>query len=170
MDKIYFSKVKSNAIIPSKRGEDGCYDIYACLEEDGYIVINPDTIYLVPTGIASSCSSKYRFELRERGSSGTKGLSRRAGQIDSGYRNEWFFPINNTVDKPIVIIRENDINKWVQDHRVYESDYIFYPYEKAIGQIALEFVPEVEVQEIPYDELLNIKSERGLGKLGSSDK
>jgi len=36
--QIYFAKVKQNAIIPSKREEDGCYDVYACFDED-YITI-----------------------------------------------------------------------------------------------------------------------------------
>ena len=29
MDRLIFAKMKSNAVIPSKREEDGCYDIYA---------------------------------------------------------------------------------------------------------------------------------------------
>ncbi len=36
---LYWAKVKDNAIIPTKRLEDGCYDIYACIEEE--IVIKP---------------------------------------------------------------------------------------------------------------------------------
>ena len=32
--KIYFAKTKENAIIPSKRTEDGCYDLYACIDHN----------------------------------------------------------------------------------------------------------------------------------------
>ena len=41
-DDLYFAKVKPDAIIPSKRDEDGAYDLYACFDED-YMVIAPHT-------------------------------------------------------------------------------------------------------------------------------
>ncbi|HZJ99938.1 MAG TPA: hypothetical protein VFC79_08030 [Tissierellaceae bacterium] len=165
--KIYFAKVNPNAIIPSKREEDGCYDIYACFEGD-YISIPPHTIKLIPTGIASAFLSKFRFGIRERGSSGTKGLSYRAGQIDSGYRGEWFVPINNTTGKLIIIAKK----EYVEQNKFLSSckDITLYEYEKAICQVALEEVPKADIKEIPYEELLKIESERGSGMLGSSEK
>jgi dUTP pyrophosphatase len=45
-----------------------------------------------------------------------------------------------------------------------------YPYSKAIAQALVVPVPKTEVEEIPYEELQKIKSERGMGKLGSSNK
>ena len=89
---VKFAKVKPNAIIPSKRDEDMGFDIYACFDED-YMVINPHETRLIPTGIASSCDSDYGFLVFERGSTGSKGIARRCGVIDSGYRNEWFISI-----------------------------------------------------------------------------
>lgn len=167
MSNLLFAKVKPNATIPSKRDEDGCYDIYACFNED-YIEIMPGEIKLIPTGIASAFDSKYRVGVRERGSSGTKGLSFRAGQIDSGYRGEWFIPINNTSNKLIVIAKKEYIER---NAFLLESEYItVYPYEKGICQAALEQVPNVNVKEITYDALKRISSERGTGKLGSSGK
>lgn len=175
--QIYFAKVKQNAIIPNKREEDGCYDVYACFVED-FIQIDPNEIKLVPTGIASAFSSKYRVGIRERGSSGTKGLSIRAGQIDSGYRGEWFIAINNTTDRTIYIAKDeekalqHEKKYWAEDTPVEEilECITIYPYNKAICQVALEEVPQVEVKEISYDVLKNIPSERGTGKLGSSGK
>lgn len=160
---LLFAKVKPNAVIPSKRDEDGCYDVYACFDNN-HIVIEPGEIVLVPTGIASSFSSKFRISLRERGSTGTKGMSVRAGQIDSGYRGEWFVPINNTGNRAIII------SKNVTEVKEEGLISIYYPYTKAIGQAALEIVPVVNVNEVSYDELLTIKSERGTGKIGSSNK
>jgi dUTP pyrophosphatase len=49
-------------------------------------------------------------------------------------------------------------------------DSFVYPYLKAITQALVIPVPEVCIEEISYDELKNIESERGLGKLGSSNK
>ena len=182
-DPIYFAKVKPDAIIPSKREEDGCFDIYACFDEP-FICISPGEIKLIPTGIASAFDKKYRADLRERGSTGMKGLSRRSGQIDSGYRNEWFIQINNTTSKPIAIVKDMGMFEkykeqmsftvWNSDREpettFYNVEHTIYPYTKAICQMALEFVPDVDVNEIPYEELLEMKSERMLGKLGSSEK
>lgn len=181
LPKIYFSKVKPTAKIPSKREEDAGLDIYACFDESE-IVIQPNGIKLIPTGIASACSSDYVLILKERGSSGTKGMAVRCGVVDSGYRNEIFVPINNTSTKTIVITR--DVNKsykkleqeekefWGKDYHDFymEDNYVFYPSDKAIAQILIIPVPKVQIEELPYNELLEIKSERGLGQLGSTNK
>jgi dUTP pyrophosphatase len=45
-----------------------------------------------------------------------------------------------------------------------------YPYSKAIAQALVVPVPKTKVEEVSYEELQNIKSERGLGALGSSGK
>ena len=87
--EVKFAKVKEGAIVPSKRDEDMGFDIYACFDED-YIKIDPHETKLIPTGIASACDPEYGFLLKERGSTGSKGIALRAGVIDSGYRNEWF--------------------------------------------------------------------------------
>ena len=83
--EVKFAKVHPNAIIPSKRDEDMGFDIYACFDED-YIMIGAHETVLVPTGIASSCNPDYGFLLFERGSTGSKGIARRCGVVDSGYR------------------------------------------------------------------------------------
>jgi len=162
IEEIVFSKVKPNAILPTKREEDGCLDIYACFEEDD-IYIAPGEMKLIPSGIASACSSKYRFGIRERGSTGTRCMAVRAGQIDSGYRGEWSIPINNTGIKTIIL--SNEITETDED-----NDYIYYPTSKAIAQFALEEVPVVTIREVDYETLKAIPSERGTGKLGSSLK
>lgn len=160
-DIIYFAKVREGAIIPSKKHEDGCYDVYACFDEES-VIIKPGEVKMIPTGIASACTPKYRFGIRERGSTGIKCMSKRAGQIDSGYRGEWFIPINNTGNKTIVITKNSELQS--------SPDIIIYPYGKAIAQVALEEVPNVDVQEMPYSDLILIESERGTGKLGDSGK
>ena len=47
MDKLFWAKVKEDAIIPTKREEDAGYDLYPCFEED-YLRIDPLTTKLVP--------------------------------------------------------------------------------------------------------------------------
>ena len=169
MEKIYFAKTNPNAIIPTKIEENAGYDIYACFDED-YIWIKPNETKMIPTGIASACSSDYYFQLFERGSTGTKGIGQRCGVIDSGYRNEWFAPITNHNDKHLIIIKENVSKSEVSFITTRSNNIIFYPYEKAICQVVLLPVPKVAVYEIDYNDLINIKSARGFGMLGSSGK
>lgn len=169
---ILFAKVNPKAIIPSKEEENGGYDIYACFEED-FMLIQPHEIKMIPTGIASAFDSKYVMILKERGSSGTKGMATRSGVIDSGYRGEWFVPINNTTDNPIIISKFNEEETIKKLYRIIaQYPYVptIYPYEKAICQALLLPVPNVKVEEISYEDLKNIKSNRGTGALGSSGK
>jgi len=162
-NKIYFSKVKSHAVIPSKREEDGAFDIYACFDED-YILLDSHETKLVGTGIASAFSNDYVAILKERGSTGTKGIGQRCGVIDSGYRGQWFVPLTNHNDKPLVIIKEKAAKLFTADST------IVYPYEKAIAQCLMVVVPKLAIEEISHEELLKFESERGEGALGSSGK
>jgi len=159
--KIYFSKVKGEAIIPSKRAEDGAFDIYACFDED-YLLLEPHETKVVPTGIASAFSEDYVAIIKERGSTGTKGMGQRCGVIDSGYRGQWFIPITNHNQQALVIAKEHVAKQFEQE--------IVYPYEKAIAQCLMVVVPKLEICEIDHEELLEFESERGAGMLGSSGK
>ena len=165
MEKLLFAKVREGAKIPTKRDEDAGRDLYACFDEE-YIIIYPHTTYLVPTGIATAFSSDYYAQIQERGSTGSKGIKYGAGVIDSGYRGEWFVPITNCNDIPIVIIK--DVGK--AEELFPFSKKIVYPYSKGIAQFVMLPVPKFEEVEVTLENLQNIKSERGAGKLGSSDK
>lgn len=167
-NKIYFAKTKPDAIIPNKREEDAGFDIYACFDEDE-IYIDLGEIKLIPTGIASAFSNDHVLIVKERGSSGSKCMSVRMGVIDSGYRNEILVGINNTGNNAIVITKDVEKTKnKISD--ILKDNIIYYPYDKAIAQLLLLPIPKVKVEEIPYEDLLKIKSERGLGNFGSSGK
>lgn len=161
---VVFAKVKEEAIIPSKREEDAGFDIYPCFENDAMVIRSHETAK-VPTGIISAFDSSKVAILKERGSTGTKGIGQRAGIIDSGYRGEWLVPITNHTDKPIVIAKEGSV------HRNTEyGNVTVYPYEKAICQAIFFEVPKLHVEELSAEEVQAISSERGDGKLGSSGK
>ncbi len=162
---IKFAKVRPTAIIPTKREEDAGFDIYANFDKD-YLVIEPHRTVMIPTGIACVCDKEYCLIAKERGNTGTKGLAQRSGVIDSGYRGEIMIPITNTNNKTIAIVKEGS---FIED--IYgENALIMYPYEKAIAQLLVVPVPKVTVEEITYEELQAIPSDRGVGKLGSSGK
>lgn len=170
-NELYFAKVKPNAIIPSKESENAGFDIYACFDEE-YMIIEPHATMMIPTGLCSACSEDYVIVLKERGSTGTKGIAQRCGIIDSGYRNEWFVPITNTNDIPIVISKDANIfnGKGIATLNGEYNKLIVYPYTKAICQALLVPVPKMEVREISAEELQAIPSKRGMGALGSSGK
>lgn len=166
---IKFAKVHPNAIIPSKRDEDMGFDIYACFDAD-FIVINPHETKLIPTGIASACDSNYGFLVFERGSTGSKGIARRCGVIDSGYRNEWFIGLTNTTDKVMFISKLSEKETYENYYYDIMPESFVYPYSKAIAQALVIPVPKTEVKELSYEDLKTIESERGMGALGSSNK
>lgn len=161
---IKFAKVKPDATIPSKRVEDGGMDIYACFNED-WICIEPNSSKLIPTGIASAFDPEWVIVFRERGSTGVKNMKINAGVIDSGFRGEYFVSLYNGNNVPIYITKYMDGEQAPED-----KNAILYPYSKAIAQALIIPVPMVNVEEIPYEDLKEIKSERGMGALGSSNK
>lgn len=161
---IYFAQTRDGAKIPTKEAEDGCYDLYAYKEHDGQVItIEPFETKLIATGIASAFSKKYRIQLRKRGSNTKWRALLNGGEIDSGYRGEWFVAIVNSSPKTIEI-RDN-----ISDVLEF-SGTIQFPFSKAICQFALEIVPDVEVETLSYDVLREIPSKRGDGKLGASGK
>jgi dUTP pyrophosphatase len=167
---VFFAKVKPEGIIPSKRDEDAGYDIYACVEGKE---VNGQIIHeifcpafkttLVPTGIAMALPNTHYFNTKhERGSTGKISMSVLSGVIDSGYRGELFIAIA-PLHKDVLITSE------VTETEVGEN-VILYPYSKAIAQGTIDLVPQVNIEEISFEELQNIESERGATKLGQSGK
>lgn len=170
MDKIYFAKVKPNAKIPNREIYNAGVDIYPCFE-DAYMIIPPHSTALVPTGIASAIPENYYIQIYERGSTGSKGIKYSAGVIDSAYRGEWFLATTNTNDKPLLISKLDFKNVDSVTKELIEQAYIVYPYTKALFQGVVHCVHnELEREEISFEELSKIPSDRGEGKLGSSGK
>lgn len=161
-NELLFAKTRQNAIVPSKRDEDGCYDIYACFDDDE-IMIEPFRNMLVDSGIATAFGKKWRLAIRERGTNSKSGLMTMSGQVDSGYRGSIFVSLYNANRVPVIISKKvEEIEK--------TDNYIKFPYTKAIAQFAMEEVPVLETKEIDYEVLKTITSERGTGALGSSGK
>lgn len=164
---LYISLADAHAKLPTKRDEDGCYDLYAAFYEEEF-VIPPHTTCMIPTGIKSAFSPKYRIALRERGSNIKNHLIVRAGQIDSGYRGEWFIGAYNDSDKPVRIIKATAPFDPKKPKPIEREQDILVPYSMAICQFAVEEVPQTDV--IRVMDVGMFESERGEGKLGSSGK
>lgn len=169
--EIIFARENDTVIIPSKRDEDGGFDIYANFKED-YMIIPPHEVIMIPTGLASAFSPDYRIVLKERGSTGSKGMAVRAGIIDSGFRGYWFVAINNTTNRPIIISKDEKPSLAKIFGAIYPYSYkpIIYPYTKAICQALIEENPKTIVTTTSYEKLQEINSERGTSQLGQSGK
>lgn len=172
-DVIYFSKTRNTAIVPSKKTEDAGYDMYADFEGD-FFVIEPFKTKAIPTGIATAFSSKYYAQIEERSSMAKLGIKKSGGVIDSGYRGEYFIMTYNTNDKPFIISQipaEELADEFEINGKKYsKNSAIIYPKTKAICQMVMHIVPELKSEELSYDELCKISSERGAGAFGSSGK
>ncbi len=168
-NKLYWAKVKPDAIIPTKEKENAGYDIYPCFDDD-YMIIRPLHTKLIPTGIACAVRDSYYLQVQERGSTGSKGIKYGAGVIDSGYRGEIFIAITNTNDVPVIIVKEENKTLSEIDSIIKTSNAVVYPYEKAIAQLVVHHVYDMDEQEINYEDLKEIPSKRKEGVIGSSGK
>ncbi len=161
--------VRDGAVMPSKREEDGCFDLYGCFDEEA-VFLYPGDIKLIPLGISTEFPKNWIVRIFERSSAGSKGISARSGIIDSGYRGEYFTPLNNVSNKLIIIsnLEEKEVReKYPQKLEGYENNILVYPQSKAIAQGALLYTPHVEIEQV---EELDDTSQRGAGALGSSGK
>lgn len=172
-NELRFAKIRESARVPSKRDEDAGFDMYADFEEE-FFVIGAGETRPVPTGIAVAFSSKFYAQIEERSSMAKIGIKKSGGVFDSGYRGEYLIMLYNTNKKPFIIsktpVEELSDDFVVNGVNYNKSDVIIYPYTKAICQMVMQEIPVFEVQEISYEELKNISSERGAGGFGSSKK
>ena len=162
MREILFAKLREGAVIPSKRDEDSDYDLYACFEEEEFVIPAFST-RLVPTGLISAFGPELGVKFEERGSNTKWCGIVQAGVIDSGYRGEWLCAMYNGNPVPVHISKAvHEVERW--------GDRIMVPYEKAICQFHVREILKLSVQEISPEEVLAHVSQRGAGRLGSSGK
>ena len=164
--KIKWARTHPDAKIPKKRREDSGYDVFACFDSD-WIEIPAFENRLVPTGIATALDEDWGFILRERGSTGTKNMKVSAGVIDSGFNGEWFVDIYNGNKVPLFISKIGETGE--QSPLTEHPGAILYPYDKAIAQALLIYVPDTNEETVNYEEIKNRKTERGMGQLGSTN-
>lgn len=162
MYKIQFAKLRPDAVIPSKRDEDSDYDLYACFDEEEFVIPAFST-RLVPTGLISAFDHSLGVKFEERGSNTKWCGIVQAGVIDSGYRGEWLCAIYNGNPVPVHITKSAAEVERAEDR-------VLVPYSKAICQFHIRQILPVDIQEVEADEVLAQGSARGAGRLGSSGK
>ena len=165
---MLIKRFTETAVLPRRATEGSAgYDLSADLSQPE--VIQPGESKLLPTGIASAFEPGYYFQIQERGSTGSRGIGKRCGVIDSGYRGEWFVPMTNLNTVPLYFAKES-AGEYLEGLRAKGERFNVYYITKAVCQAVLLPVPETEITEIPYDELMEMKSLRMTGSLGSSGK
>ena len=162
MNTISFAKIREGAVIPSKRDEDSDYDLYACFEEEEFVIPAFST-RLIPTGLISAFDKCFGIKFEERGSNTKWCGIVQAGVIDSGYRGEWVCAMYNGNAVPV------HISKAVVEVCRLE-DRVLVPYSKAICQFHVREILEAEIREVSTEDIYTRASARGAGKLGSSGK
>ena len=162
MYEIRFARLREGAVIPSKREEDSDYDLYACFEEEEFVIPALST-RLIPTGLVSAFDKSLGVKFEERGSNTKWCGIVQAGVIDSGYRGEWLCAMYNGNGVPV------HIRKDVQEVQRLD-DRVLVPYGKAVCQFHVREILPVSICEKSAEEILAERSERGEGRLGSSGK
>ena len=91
---------------------------------------------------------------------------------DNSFVKEYVSALKNANIGVGVITNHNEFPYHIikEDSKSNPEDGKTYPYEKGIAQALIVPVPAVTIEELTYEELQNITSERGTGKLGSSNK
>ena len=182
--EIKFSRENEECIIPSRTHGNAGFDVYIDakwfrLTKFGALVMYPNDIKILPTGIRCILPPTHYFNLAERGSTGIKGLSYRAGIVDSNYRGVINAVINNTSNNIIVLVQREghlseedllEIGHKAEIDGIMFKDVITYPITKGIAQLVLHEVPETNIMEVGPDEILADVTDRGEGKFGSSGK
>lgn len=156
-----------------KRKEDAGFDVWAMYEEQDMnsrgeinIVIPQGQTKLVSLGIATAFDSKHFLSLKhERSSVGSKGVFVNAGLIDSGFRNGWKLCLTPIAGDLIIT---NKVKEFTKEKRG-DKTLLYYPYTKAIGQVVVGLNLDSKSTQVPYEDLLQITSERGLGGFGSTN-
>lgn len=169
MPFLKVKKVREDAIIPSKREEDGCYDLFGCFDSK-IVFLFPKSILKLSIGFSTSFPKNWIFKVFERGSTGILGIASRAGIIDSGYRGEIFIILNNTSEKLIVFSnyhKDYILDKFKDELGNFKDNFLVYSQKKAVAQAGLIFCPDLKIEEV---DKLDDDSLRGDNCLGSTNE
>lgn len=147
MGRLFYTLIAEKARFEQKENDNAGFDLYPINDDFDSIVIDAGEIRKIHTGVKLAIPQGYYGEIKERSSTGSKGLAVRAGVIDCNYRGEIIICINNTSDKTI----KHDINK-------------------AIAQIIIQKYESPIKKELSNEDFELLTTERGDKGFGSTDK
>jgi dUTP pyrophosphatase len=150
--KVYpflsYNLMYHNAKFENKHEDNAGYDLFPLQSDDvNNIVIHPNEVLKIYTGVRLAIPQGYWGEIKERGSTGVKGIEVRAGVVDCNYRGEIIVVVSNSTDAPI----EHDL-------------------KKAIAQIVIQKYETCVLSQLDRTYFDEMKTERGDKGFGSTDK
>jgi len=176
-------KLNDAAVVPTKTENNAGFDIYTT-ETD--ITLQPQEHRLFKTDLAVVPEEGWWLLVKDRGSTGSKGIHVHCGVIDNNYRGEIFICLNNDNYYPVKFTNNEEPGLHTHKEKVHNTvgessaytlveieviDYLVYPTSKAIAQIIPILQPVVESKVLSNAEWETYKNtDRGDGKLGSSGK
>lgn len=162
LSKVIWAKSTPTAIIPTKTDSNAGFDMYA--DFDGVSLTIPrNSTVLVNTNVRCAIPEGYFMLLEERGSTGSVGIKRSAGVIDSNYRGNIQVAVYNASDKILILSKQHD-------SIVKTVNTLYYPVSKAIAQGVILPVPKFRHVEVSLEDFMKMETDRGEGMLGSSGK
>lgn len=124
-EQILIKKLKDNAVIPTYGSTAAAgADLYACMEDGGFVEIVPGDTVMIHTGIAMAIPEGFAGLVYARsGLALKKGLApaNKVGVIDADYRGEIMVPMHNHSKDTAVI-----------EHGERIAQMIFTPYLRAL--------------------------------------
>lgn len=124
---IQIRRLRNNPDLPlpgyKTEGSSGM-DIRAAV--DGYVILNPGEVKLIPTGFAMSIPPGYEGQIRPRSGLALRhgiGMVNSPGTIDSDYRGEISIIMVNWGMKPFTINRGDRIAQMIIG-KVYRADFV----------------------------------------------
>ena len=105
--KVKYKKLKDSAIEPTKGSEKAAgYDLYANIDNDGYITIHPGETVVIGTGLSFELPDNTFAAIFARSGLSTKsGLApaNKVGVCDSDYRGEYKIALHNHSNTPVTV-------------------------------------------------------------------
>lgn len=150
--KPVFCKTHPNAIKPTKKTEDGAYDLYAVFDKP-IVVHKPHEVMMFNTGIKIAFDTDYVALFRERGSTGIRNVQVRAGVVEGNFRGNYQVLLNNG-NEYMDIIYVDSYWKWQDMLNELHKAYPHYGWNE-VNIENLEIIKDEFGREILVDNTSN---------------
>lgn len=147
-----FCKTHPNAIKPTKKTEDGAYDLYAVFDKP-IVVHKPHEVMMFNTGIKIAFDTDYVALFRERGSTGIRNMQVRAGVVEGNFRGNYQVLLNNG-NEYMDIIYVDSYWKWQDMLNELHKAYPHYGWNE-VNIENLEIIKDEFGREILVDNTSN---------------
>lgn len=149
LTQVKYTRINPSAKLPYRATPDSAgADLFACIDNEYGVIINPHETVLVGTGLKSEFDKGYAALIYARSGMASKkhlAPANKVGVIDADYRGEWMVPLHNHSN----------------EHQVVENG-------ERIAQVIFHEVEFPEFIEVNESELSDtVRGEGGIGSTGT---